>query len=84
MKKQLNLFCLLVLMVLNVGFSASERQPTEILWDTYGIPHVFASSEEELFHAFGYAQMHNHANLILRLYGRARGRAAEYWGGRSS
>lgn len=24
--------------------------------------------------------MHNHANLILRLYGRSRGKGAEYWG----
>jgi len=83
MKKQQCLFWLvtcLILMASNVCLPASERHSAEILWDTYGIPHVFASSEEELFHAFGYAQMHNHANLILRLYGRARGRAAEYWG----
>jgi acyl-homoserine-lactone acylase len=30
--------------------------------------------------AFGWAQMQSHGNLILRLYGQARGRAAEYWG----
>ncbi len=83
MKKQPCLFLLgtsLVLVVSTASFSIPERHPTEILWDTYGIPHVFASSEQELFHAFGYAQMHNHADLILRLYGRARARAAEYWG----
>lgn len=70
----------LVLIVSKTSLTASERHSAEIMWDTYGIPHVFASSEEQLFYAFGYAQMHNHANLILRLYGRARGRAAEYWG----
>src|SRR5437879_2315751 len=52
----------------------------EILWDQYGVPHIFASSREEMFHAHGWAQMRNQANLILRLYGESRGRAAEYWG----
>ena len=52
----------------------------EILWDTYGVPHIFAKDAEGLFRAFGWAQMQSHGNLILRLYGRARGRAAEYWG----
>ena len=33
-----------------------------------------------MFFAFGYAQMRDHANLLLRVYGQARGRAAEYWG----
>jgi acyl-homoserine-lactone acylase len=59
---------------------ACAPQPTEILWDDYGIPHIFAATDEALFHAFGWAQMNNHANLVLRLYGEARGRAAEYWG----
>lgn len=53
---------------------------TEILWDEYGIPHIYASTNEDLFRLFGWAQMNNHADLILRLYGEARGRAAEYWG----
>jgi len=53
---------------------------TEILWDVWGVPHIFADSNEELYFAFGWAQMHNHGDLILRLYGEARGRASEYWG----
>ena len=52
----------------------------EVLWDTFGIPHIFASNSESLFYKFGSAQMHSHGDLILRLYGQARGRAAEYWG----
>ncbi len=51
-----------------------------ILWDTWGVPHIFAPDEAGLFRAFGWAQMENHADLLLRLYGQARGRAAEYWG----
>ena len=57
-----------------------DQGPTEILWDRWGVPHIHAADPGELFRAFGWAQMKNHANLILRLYGEARGRAAEYWG----
>jgi len=52
----------------------------EILWDTWGVPHIFSQGTKSLFYAFGWAQMQSHGNLILRLYGQARGRAAEYWG----
>ncbi|MFP4299590.1 MAG: acylase [Spirulinaceae cyanobacterium] len=53
---------------------------TEILWDTWGVPHIFAEDNSGLFKAFGWAQMHSHGDLILQLYGQARGKAAEYWG----
>lgn len=53
---------------------------TEILWDTYGVPHIFGKNSQSLFQAFGWAQMQSHGNLILRLYGQARGQAAQYWG----
>ena len=52
----------------------------EILWDTFGVPHVFGADEAGVFYGFGYAQVKSHANLVLRLYGQAQGRAAEYWG----
>jgi acyl-homoserine-lactone acylase len=54
---------------------------TEILWDRYGVPHIYAADRESMFYAHGWAQMRNHADLLLRLYGESRGRAAEYWGG---
>jgi acyl-homoserine-lactone acylase len=53
----------------------------EILWDRYGVPHVYAEDRDAMFYAHGWAQMRNHADLLLRLYGESRGRAAEYWGG---
>lgn len=74
---------LLPVMVLALAAAACgppDRGPTEILWDRWGVPHIHAPDAEELFRAFGWSQMRNHANLILRLYGEARGRAAEYWG----
>ncbi|HSJ05484.1 MAG TPA: acylase [Longimicrobiales bacterium] len=57
-----------------------EDPRVEVLWDTYGVPHIFAEDAGALFYAFGWAQMRSHADLLLRLYGQARGRAAEYWG----
>ena len=56
--------------------------PSEILWDNWGVPHIFATTAVEVGYAYGWAQTHNHANRLLRLYGLARGRAAEYWGER--
>jgi acyl-homoserine-lactone acylase len=52
----------------------------EILWDRYGVPHIFAADRESMFYAQGWAQMQAQANLLLQLYGESRGRAAEYWG----
>ncbi|MEP7110047.1 MAG: penicillin acylase family protein [Ferruginibacter sp.] len=60
--------------------SQAQTSKTEILWDNYGVPHIYAMSVEEMYYAYGWSQMQSHANLILRLYGQARGRAAEYWG----
>ena len=53
---------------------------TEILWDRYGIPHIFAPDHPSLFYAYGYAQMEAHAELLVRLYAQARGRGAEFYG----
>ena len=52
----------------------------EILWDHYGVAHVYAKNIEGLFFGYGYASMQSHGDLILKLYGESRGRAAEYWG----
>ncbi|WP_414582627.1 acylase [Scytonema sp. PCC 10023] len=67
-------------LVLGCYSSAQMAKSTEILWDTYGIPHIYGKDTQSAFQAFGWAQMQSHGNLLLRLYGQARGRAAEYWG----
>ncbi len=54
--------------------------PVDILWDHWGIPHIFANDINGAFYACGYAQMESHGNLLIKLYGESRGRAAEYWG----
>jgi acyl-homoserine-lactone acylase len=64
--------------------SALVEGRAEILWDRWGIPHIRARDTESLFYAFGWAQAHNHAELLLREIGASRGRAAEYWGDQHS
>ena len=74
---------LIMLLLLTPTFVTAQgavAEGTEILWDTWGVPHIFAPDNESLFYAFGWAQMESHGDLILKLYGEARGRAAEYWG----
>lgn len=80
--KRFRLLLLGFILALLIGISspATEIKNTEILWDTYGVPHIYGKDAQDSFRAFGWAQMHSHGNLLLRLYGQARGRAAEYWG----
>ncbi len=59
---------------------AAADQRTEILWDRYGVPHIFAPDHASLFQAYGYAQMEAHAELLVRLYAQARGHGAEFYG----
>ena len=74
------LFALIFLSIISISCSQSENSKTEIAWDTWGVPHITANNIDDLFYAQGWAQMHNHANLILDLYGSSRGKGAEYWG----
>ena len=75
------LTCLVLFQLTAVpGFAGVPSKGTEILWDHYGIPHIFAADHPSLFYAYGYAQMEGHAELLLRLYAQARGRAAEFYG----
>ena len=83
MSKRLWFLLFAVLLIPTMASAQEGEAPTpgtEILWDTWGVPHIFAQDSESLFYAFGWAQMHNHADLILQLYGRVRGEAAQYWG----
>jgi acyl-homoserine-lactone acylase len=78
---KINLLLILVaLTVLSTSCAQTENAETQIAWDSWGVPHITADNLEGLFYAQGWAQMHNHANLILDLYGSSRGKGAEYWG----
>jgi acyl-homoserine-lactone acylase len=81
MKRKLPLpLIFLLTLALATGLAAVPEKGTEILWDRYGIPHIFAPDHASLFYAYGYAQMEAHSELLLRLYTQARGRAAELYG----
>lgn len=75
-----NFLPLLLLLALTATAQTPKPSGTEILWDTYGIPHIFATTDEGLFFGYGYAQAQAHGDLILRLYGQSRGKGAEILG----
>jgi penicillin amidase len=56
------------------------KNPVEVLYDDYGVPHIYAQNEEDLFYAFGYVHAQDRLfqmELIRRL---ADGRLAELFG----
>ncbi len=52
----------------------------EILWDRWGVPHIFGETTAQRAYGMGWAQAHSHGDLILRLYAQARGEAAASYG----
>jgi acyl-homoserine-lactone acylase len=60
--------------------SCNYKNKVEIIWDHWAIPHIYGESDSQLVYGLAWSQMHNHGNLLLELYGKSRGRAAEYWG----
>lgn len=67
-------------MTASVAAPSAKWGGGEILWDSFGVPHIYARTEEGGFYGFGYAQAQSHGNLLLRMYGESRAQAAEYWG----
>jgi acyl-homoserine-lactone acylase len=57
-----------------------SEYPVRILWDDFGIPHIYSPNLLGAVRGYGYAQMEAHAELILRKVAEARGRSAEYFG----
>ena len=57
-----------------------EQIAGEILWDTYGIPHIYGADTLTVLRGYGYAQMENQAETILLKIAAARARMAEYFG----
>ncbi len=79
-----SLFVALILGLGLLGGGPSVAAPGahgEILWDRYGVPHIYGKDEAGAFYGFGWATAQNHGDIVIHLYGEARGRAAEYWGG---
>lgn len=77
------ILCALFLALSLWGCQNEEQESfsgTEILWDEWGVPHIYSDNNTDLMYAFGWAQMHNHANLILELMAGSRGQGAEFSG----
>ncbi|OFY00931.1 MAG: 7-beta-(4-carbaxybutanamido)cephalosporanic acid acylase [Bacteroidetes bacterium GWC2_40_22] len=80
MKKTLTLLPAIILLLTGSCNSGKSQQDTEILWDNYGVPHIYAPDAAQMYYAYGKAQMHSHSNLILKLYAQARGKSAAFFG----
>jgi acyl-homoserine-lactone acylase len=74
------------LLLLVIWLSACAIQPvqpaspSELLWDRWGVPHIFAPDSRAAFYALGYAQMQSQGELLLQGYALARGRGAAFFG----
>jgi acyl-homoserine lactone acylase PvdQ len=42
------------------------KSRAEILWDEFGIPHIYGPDLRTVVRGYAYAQMENHAELILQ------------------
>ncbi|MGL1888171.1 MAG: penicillin acylase family protein [Reichenbachiella sp.] len=81
MKRTSLLAFAILLLTISSNLCAQKNKSPEIKWDTWGVPHISGQTSSDAYYAFGWAQMKAHGDLILKLYGKARGRSAEYWGG---
>lgn len=57
-----------------------QRDSVEVLYDSYGIPHIYARSEADLFYAFGYVHARDRLFQMELLRRLADGRLAEVFG----
>src|SRR5262249_51944057 len=63
--------------------SANEGRKSEeitIYRDDFGIPNIFASTEEDAAYGMGYAQAEDRLEEVLKQYRRAEGTMAEFFG----
>ncbi len=74
-----NTIYLLILCLISACSAKDKELDNEILWDTWGIPHIYADGDETSYQMMGWAQARNHGDLLLKLYGEARAKSAEYW-----
>lgn len=75
--------CFLASAISILAHTAAPYHPkkgSEILWDKFGVPHVFAKTVPDMFYLFGYAELEAHGDMLLHTLGGSRGRGAEYFG----
>lgn len=82
MRLKAGLMALILATGLSLGGAAVKVRAAEaeIRWDEWDVAHVTAPDDVTAMRALGWAQMQAHGDLMVSLYARARGQAAEYWG----
>ncbi|MGK7933447.1 MAG: penicillin acylase family protein [Microcystaceae cyanobacterium] len=80
-KRLLILLFVTFLSITTLIIPTHAQNSSEILWDRWGVAHIYGKDQKSLFYGFGWSQAQSHGNLLLKLYAQARGRAAEYLGG---
>jgi acyl-homoserine-lactone acylase len=60
--------------------SYKPAKGSEILWDKWGVPHIFAKNTKDMFFLYGYAQTQAHAELLFHVMAGSRGRSSEIYG----
>lgn len=56
------------------------RQPVEVHWDTYGVPHIYAENRQDLWFALGYVHAQDRLWQMTLSQMAAEGRFAEFLG----
>ena len=62
------------------AYDGSKTEEVTIYRDEFGIPNIFASTEEGAVYGMGYAQAEDRLEEILKQYRRAEGTMAEVFG----
>jgi Penicillin amidase len=57
-----------------------RSQQAEILWDTWGVPHIYARDDAGAFYGMGWAEAESYGDLLLNAYLQSRGEAARFLG----
>jgi acyl-homoserine lactone acylase PvdQ len=63
-----------------VAAAPPAKEAVTIYRDNYGVPHIFAATEEGVCYGMGYAQAEDRLEELLRQYRRAEGTMAEAFG----
>lgn len=56
------------------------QKPVDIHWDEFGVPHIYASTETDLYYSFGYAHAQDRLWQMTLSQIAAEGRFAEFFG----
>src|SRR5947209_1042550 len=71
---------LALLAPLRAADAKGGREKITIYRDTFGIPHIFAATEDGAVYGLGYAQAEDRLEELLKQYRRAEGTMAEVFG----